>query len=204
MMKRTLKTSCYFIFPIIIGLFVCSENIIRVVLTNKWLGCLFYLRAACFVYIFWPFHSTNVGAIMSIGKSDIFLKLEILKKIVGITILIITLQYGVKEIVYGQIIVSFICIFINSYPSKKLFNYNTLSQFIDILPSLIVSIIMGIIVYLIGLINLSIIPLLSIQIVSGIIIYILLSIIFKIESFSYFKNIVLNHEKNCNYNIFML
>ena len=204
MMKRTLKTSCYFIFPIIIGLFVCSENIIKVVLTDKWLGCLFYLKAACVVYIFWPFHSTNVQAIISIGRSDIFLKLEVLKKIVGIIVLIITLQYGVKEIIYGQIIVSFICIFINSYPSKKLFKYNTISQFIDVLPSLIISMIMGAIVYLIGRINLSIIPLLCIQVISGIIIYTLLSIIFKSESFSYLKNIVLNYKKNKNYNIFML
>ena len=119
------------------------------------------------------------------GRSDIFLKLEVIKKIMGLIILGISLPFGVYAIAFGGIFSGLIGTFINAYPNKELLNYSYKEQWLDIMPSLLISLIMGGIVYLFNFLSFPVWQVLILQTVSGGIIYILLAKIFKIESFTY-------------------
>lgn len=185
MMRRAIVTSSFLICPMMFGLAAVSESIIKILLTEKWMDCVIFVKIFCFVYMLMPIHTANLQAINALGRSDIFLKLEIVKKIVGIIILIITISLGVHAMAIGVLIGGIISSFINSYPNLKLLNYSYKDQIKDIMPSFILSMCMGIIVYMINYINIIPILKLIIQISVGIFVYIAMSIIFKLECFYY-------------------
>lgn len=194
-MRKAIMMSSYIVFPAMIGLIVISESMVKLVLTEKWLPCVPYLRIFCLSYALWPIHTANLQAINAIGRSDIFLKLEIIKKIVGVSIIIITSRYSPYIIALGTVFSGIISSFINSYPNKKLLNYSYIEQMKDIIPALFISIIMGIIVYLIQLLKCNDILTILLQVIFGGIIYIWLSYITKSESFVYLLNVVKNRKR---------
>lgn len=98
MTRRAIKTSTYVMAPLMMGMAFCAEPIVQLVLTDKWLPCVPYLRIFCITYMFWPIHTANLNAINAMGRSDWFLKLEIIKKIMGMTILLSTMWFGVMAI----------------------------------------------------------------------------------------------------------
>ncbi|MCI8730193.1 MAG: lipopolysaccharide biosynthesis protein [Lachnospiraceae bacterium] len=188
--RRAMKTSIYFIAPLMVGLAICAKSIVKLILTEKWIGCVFYLRVFCFVFAFYPIHILNLNAIKAMGRSDIFLKLEIIKKIIDFIVLIFTVRRGVKAIAFGMIFTSILSQIINSWPNRKLFGYSYWEQIKDILPSLILASAMGGIVYLFTLLELSDIGVLLLQIILGILIYWLGSIIFRLEPYQYAMDMV--------------
>ena len=190
MVRRSVTISSYLIFPMMIGMASVATPLVNIVLTEKWSGCIIFLQIACITMAFWPIHTTNLQAINAIGRSDIFLKLEIIKKIIGIGILIITIPFGIYFMAIGSAFTSIISSFINAYPNKKLLNYSFIEQWKDITPSLIISLLMGVMVKSIELLNFNNYLTLCIQIPVGIFIYIILSYIFKIESLNYILNIL--------------
>ncbi|WP_330111439.1 lipopolysaccharide biosynthesis protein [Cetobacterium somerae] len=183
--RRSIVTSSYIIFPLMIGLMVIAEPMVKVLLTDKWLECVPYLRIFSLSYALWPIHTANLQAINALGRSDIFLKLEIIKKILGIVILIISMKYGVYMIAVGVLISGVISSFINGYPNKKLLNYGYLEQAKDIIPSLFISIVMGILVYCLTLLKINDFLIIFMQTLLGIVIYISLSYLFRLECFLY-------------------
>lgn len=185
MMRRSIKTSSFLLFPLMIGLAVVAKPLVSILLTDKWLPAVPLMQLLCFSYMLWPIHTINLQAINALGRSDIFLKLEVIKKIIGVTVLIISIPFGIKFMVFMKIITSIISTFINSHPNKKLVDYSYMEQITDILPSLFVSVFMGIIVYMMNLLPISSILILIIQILLGIVIYIVLSYAFKLEAFRY-------------------
>ena len=196
--RRSIVTSSFIIFPALVGLAAIAEPVVRILLTDKWLHCVPFLQIFCFIYALMPIHTANLQAINAIGRSDIFLKLEIYKKVIGIIILIITIPYGAYAIALGSLAGSIISSFINAYPNLKLINYSYKEQLQDIIPSLVISIIMGVIVYSIKLVHMNILLTLIIQIIVGISVYITISYIFKLECFYYLINIMkdlLNNKK---------
>ena len=188
MVRRAIVTSSFFLFPIMIGLFITAETLVSLVLTDKWLECVPFIQILSISYALWPIHTANLQAINAIGRSDIYLKLEILKKIIGIIVLLITMKYGIYAMAIGQVVTSFTSTFINSYPNKKLLNYSYIEQIKDILPSLLLSIFMGICIYFIKFIFINKILILLFQIILGIIIYFSLAKLLKFECFSYLLN----------------
>lgn len=190
MVRRTIVTSSYLIFPMMIGLGVIGESLIRLILTEKWLPSVFFLRVFCLSYALWPIHTANLQAINALGKSDVFLKLEIIKKILGIGILFITIQYGIRAIALGMLVSSVIASFVNAYPNKYLLNYGYSEQIKDVLPSLVLSGLMGWMTYMITFLRLSDIFTILAQIIVGVFIYIALSYFLNLECFLYlFKTI---------------
>lgn len=185
MVRRSIVTSAFIIFPLMVGLAVTAEPLVKILLTDKWLPCVPFMQIACASYALYPIHTANLQAINALGRSDIFLKLEIVKKIVGITILGISIQFGVYAIAWGVLIVGVISTFINAYPNLKLFNYSYFEQFKDIIASLIISLLMGVAVYSIQFLSIETWQILMIQIISGAILYIGLAKVFKNESYSY-------------------
>ena len=185
LMRRAIKTSSFMIFPMMIGMTVVAEPLVKIVLTDKWLPAVPFLQIFCISYALMPIHTANLQAINAMGRSDIFLRLEVIKKIIGLIILGISLQFGVYAIALGQVFSGIISTFINAYPNKELLNYSYKEQWLDIMPSLLISIAMGAFVYSFNFIGISAWKILVIQVVTGIIIYIGLAKVFKLESFSY-------------------
>lgn len=188
MTRRAIKTSTYIIAPLMMGLAFCAPPIVRLILTEKWVPCVPYLRIFCITYMFYPIHTANLNAINAMGRSDYFLKLEIAKKVIGMILLLVTMRISVMAMAYSLLVSMVTSMVINSWPNKKLLKYSFKEQIIDILPDIFIAIFMGVVVSTIYIFNLSDVMTLAIQIPLGVIAYIGLSIIFKIEEFQYLKN----------------
>lgn len=190
MTRRAIKTSTYVMAPLMMGLAACATPLIRFILTDKWLPCVFFLRIFCFTSMFYSIHSANLNAINAVGRSDLFLKLEVIKKIVGLIFLLSTVFISVKVMAIFGIVSSIIAQIINSWPNKKLLNYGYLEQLKDILPGILLAIIMAIIVYPVQYIGLPDLVILLIQVPLGVFIYVLGSKFFRLDSFEYLLDTV--------------
>lgn len=199
--RRAIAISSYIMWPMMIGLCIVAEPLISIILTDKWLPCVPYLQIWCISYAFWPIHTANLEAIKAIGRSDIFLKLEIVKKIFGISLLLLTMNYGVMAIALSLIVSTIVSCFINSFPNKDLLNYGFKDQVIDMLPSLLISCLMAIVVYPLKWIISNSFILLVTQVLWGITSYILFSKLFKINSFEYLLNILIDMFLKKNKNV---
>lgn len=189
--RRAMKTSVYIMAPLMMGLAFCATPIVMIILTDKWLPCVPFLQIFCVTYMFFPVHTANLNAIKALGRSDLFLKLEIVKKIVGVIALFTTMNISVEAMAYSLLVVSVLGQIINSWPNRKLLNYGYLEQLRDILPGIIIAVIMGTCVYCVRFIGLSDVMTLCIQIPLGIVIYIMLSKILKLESYQYLSGILI-------------
>jgi len=200
--KRYIKLSSFVIFPLTVGLAVVAEPLVKILLTEVWLPIVPFLQIFCISFASMPFHSANLQTINALGRSDIFFRLEIIKKILGVFIIFLGMPFGVFGLAWGSVGSSFIAVFINSYPNGKLINYKCLEQVKDIFHNLLIALLMGFSVYLIGFIPFPLGLLLATQIATGIFAYILLSLIFKNESFNYIfdllKNILKSKNKRVN------
>ena len=150
MMRRAIKTSSFIIFPMMVGMAVVAEPMVRLLLTDKWLPAVPFLRVFCFTYMLWPIHTANLQAINALGRSDIFLKLEVIKKVVGLIILSISVPMGVYAIALGGVVSGITSSIINAWPNRKLLNYSYVEQLLDFFPAFGLSVLMGAMVFLIG------------------------------------------------------
>lgn len=190
MTRRAIKTSTYIMAPLMMGLAFCAEPIVRLVLTDKWISCVPFLRIFCITYMFYPIHTANLNAIKAMGRSDLFLKLEIAKKIVGMILLLSTMWFGVMAMAYSLLVSSVLSQIINSWPNRKLLNYGYLEQLKDVIPSITLAVFMGFCVNLVSLLDLSNIVTLLIQIPLGAVIYIITSELLHLESFDYLMDLI--------------
>lgn len=190
MTRRAIKVSTYIMAPLMMGLAFTSHNVIVLLLTEKWVACIPYLSIFCITYMFYPIHTANLNAIKAMGRSDIFLKLEILKKIVGLILLVSTMRFGVMAMAYSLLVSSVLCQMINASPNKKLLNYGYVEQLKDILPNVIMAIVMGVCVRFVPTIMDSVFLTLVVQVILGVGIYLLESIVSKNDSFYYLIEIV--------------
>ena len=188
MTRRSVRVGIYVMSPIMIGLAVCGKPLIRLILTEKWLPAVPYLWIFCIIYLLYPVQTANLNAIKAIGRSDVYLYLEVIKKVIGVVILIISMNYGVFAVACGVMITRILYQVINAIPSKRIFNYNYLEVVKDLFPSILVSAVMGVCVYSITLLNFPDLVTLIIQIPLGAVVYILISYFFKLDSFIYIKN----------------
>lgn len=183
--RRSIVTSSFFIFPMMTGLGVMAELIIHVMITDKWLPAVPFIRFCCFTYALWPIHTANLQAISALGRSDIFLKLEIIKKVIGISVLLITLPHGLIAMMWGSSGAAIISSFLNASPNKKLLGYSYLEQLRDLMPSAVLSVVMGVCVFLIGMIPMNDIVKIFVQVISGAAIYFGLAKLFELECFEF-------------------
>ena len=187
MTRRSIQLSSYIMWPIMIGIFACAEPLVSFVFTDKWLPCVPYIRIFCVYYALYPIHTSNLNAIKAVGRSDMFLKLEIIKKLMNLAILFATMEFGVMAMAYGVLLEGILSQIINAWPNRKLIGYPYLQQFRDIISSVIMAGLMGLAVYAVGFLGLSSGLTLLIQIPLGIAVYAALSLILKPESYKYLK-----------------
>ncbi len=190
MTRRAIKTSTYMIAPIMMGIAFSGDVLVRLILTDKWLPCVQFLRIFCITYMFYPIHTSNLNAIKAMGHSDIFLKLELVKKIIGITVLLITFRISVEAMAYSLLFTSVTSQIVNSYPNKKLLNYSYLEQLRDILPNIFTAVFMGICVYCVRYLPFGLPAVFVIQIACGFVTYIAVSILSRNESFEYVRDMI--------------
>ena len=185
--RKYIKVASYVIFPMMIGLFSVSDIFVEVVLTEKWLPIVPYIQIFCFSYMLNIIQVGNLQAIKAIGRSDITLILEIVKKSFYLIIIILFVILSKNPIVLAlsSIVCTVFATVVNTYPNRKLLGYKYKYQLNDLLPNLIISIIMGIVVYLIKYIQISKVLILILQVFIGIIVYILLSKFTKNENLYY-------------------
>lgn len=194
MARRTLKVSTYIMSPLMIGLAVCAPSIIRLLLTDKWIFCVPFVRVFCIYYMFYPVFTVNLNAINAMGRSDLFLKIEIVKKAVGVAILLSSMWFGVWVMACFMLLENVAEQIIDSFPNRKLISYSYFTQLKDILPNVFLAVFMGVCVYFVRYLNLVYWVLLIIQVLLGAIIYILGSFLFKLESFVYLFDIWKNRK----------
>ena len=185
MTRRSMKLTSYIIFPMLIGLMAVADPMIHLLLTDKWMMCVPFLRLGCLYWLFQPIQTANYQAIKAVGRSDICLKLEFIKKGIGIVLIIVTMQISVYALALSNVFMAGLSMLLNILPNKKLIGYGLKKQFLDIFPAAILSIIMGIGVWSISFLPLADILILLIQIPLGIVIYIGGSKLFKVDSYSY-------------------
>ena len=191
-MRTSMTMSAYIIFPMMAGLAGVAEPMISLLLTDKWLPCVPYIRIFCFSFAFWPVHTSNLQAINAMGRSDIYLKLEIIKKLYGLAVLLIAVFCFDSPIAIAMtgVVTAFINCFVNAYPNKKLVGYSYFEQMKDILPSFIMAAVMFVCVLTVGIIKANTAVLLIIQIITGVFVYLILSLIFKPEPFVTLKKMI--------------
>lgn len=194
--RHTLTLSMYIVVPMMVGLGILAEPIITLVLTEKWLPAVPFMQVWCFTYAFYPIHTINLQSYQALGRSDVFLKLEIYKKILGVMILVVAMPFGLMVMAYSKIFSTIVCTFINAYPNKKLLKYTIFDQYKDIMLSALPAILMGVAVYFIGFIEMNYIILMFIQVFAGVIIYWILSALLKNQSYVFIKDSLLNKIKN--------
>ena len=185
MVRRAIITSSFIIFPMMVGLAIIAEPLVKLLLTDKWLPCVPFLQIFCASFALWPIHTTNLQAINALGRSDIILKLEVIKKFIGLSILAVTVFYGVYAIALGMVLSGIITSFINAYPNKDLLQYSYKEQLSDMYPSFLLSIVMGVVVYSFKWLGLSVLVTLIIQVCIGVILSVGMAWIFKLECFNY-------------------
>jgi teichuronic acid exporter len=185
--KKLIITSSYILFPILTLLYFISDSLIILILTDKWLEAAGMIKLLCLASLLHPIHSLNLNLLNIIGRSDLFLKTEIIKKALVIIILIITLNISLEAVLIGQIFVSILAFFINSHYVGTLLNYNAFKQLKDISKNILSSLILALVFYIICDYLSS--PLLKILIssITGVIVYILISYIFNLKGFYFIR-----------------
>lgn len=194
MTRRAIRTSSYIMWPLMIGLMATCEPLVQLILTDKWLPAVPYIRVFCLVFAIYPIHTSNLNAIQAMGRSDLFLKLEIIKKCVGLGLLLSTMWFGPMAMAYSMLASGVISMVINSWPNRKLMNYKFGGMMLDILPDIGMSVVMGVVVYLVSFLHLQIVVQLIIQILFGIFIYAFLSKVFHIDSFELIMTFIKNRK----------
>ena len=178
-LKKSNVISSFFIIPLMIGLASCSKPIVLLVLTEKWADAIPFMQIACLMYAFYPIHMNNLHMINAVGRSDIGLKLEVIKKIIDIIFLAIFISIGLEWVAFGRLLTSFLGLYINLKPNKGLLGYSVKDQLLEILPTLIISVVMGLLLLLIEFVlSCDYIIILVVQFFAAVVLYLGLSYVF--------------------------
>ena len=189
MTRRAIKVSSFVMMPLMAGLAVCAEPLIRLLLKEKWMPCVPFLQIFCAVYAFYPLHTANLNAIKAMGRSDVFLKLEIVKKVVETSVLLLTMRIGILAMALGQLGCELLSLFINAWPNRRLLDYSYRQQLRDMLPSALLSLGMAALLRPLLLIGLSDALTLLLQIPLGVAIYVLGAKLFQLDRFAFILGI---------------
>ena len=191
-MRRSVMLSCFIVVPMMAGLAAAAEPMIRLLLTDKWLPCVPFLQLCCIDFALYPIHTSNLSAINAKGRSDIVLRLEIIKKAYGMAILLISVLCfdSVMAIAWGGVLSSVVSAAVNAHPNQKLLNYGYLEQMRDILPTIAISLVMFAVVWAMNALALPAAVLLVLQVIVGVIVYGGLSVLFKVESLQFIGQFV--------------
>jgi len=187
-LKKGFKKALTFLvlvnFPMMIGLAIIARPLVLVLLTERWADSIPYLQLLCLMGLLFPLHLINLNLLQALGRSDLFLRLEIIKKVLVVINIFVTWRWGISPMIYGMIATSIGCYYLNSYYTGVLICYPTQEQLRDLFPYLIVAVLMGMAVYAVGLLGF---PnhwsRLLLQVTAGIVIYVCQCRLFRLRAF---------------------
>ena len=140
-MRRTMRCSTFLVFPLMVGIAACAKSELLLFYGPQWIPATPYMMLACVGFALWPFHTVNLRGILALGRSDVFLKLEIVKKTLGVIVIFSTFRLGVLPwIAISTFVTGPICVLINSWPNRRLLDYTFGMQIMDVLPTALVCI----------------------------------------------------------------
>ena len=193
--KKLMKMVLFVVAPTLVFMAVMAEPIFRLLFTEKWLPAVPYFQILCATGILYPLHAYNLNVLTVKGRSDLFLKLAIIKKGITVVVIIFTLQFGIYGLLYGQVLLSFLAFFINAHYTDKFINYSGWQQLKDTLPIIALALTCGGTVFVLDYYLESLNKMDVIRIISGaflgVFLYWILSLLFNIDSYQYIKNLVL-------------
>lgn len=181
--RKMIRVSAYVVFPVMILLFVLARPLVLVLITEKWENCIVYIQILCFSAIWQPIHSLNVNLLCVKGRSELFLRLEIVKKVIGVVILCVTIPMGLVAMCYGQVLASALFLIINTYYTGKLINVGFFQQMRDLTPTILYTSLMGVSVWFLSSLFASSILQISVGIILGIPLYLIVSKVFKSQEY---------------------
>lgn len=190
--RKYIRLASFIIFPLMIGLIVLAKPLIILLLTEKWLGIVVLLQILCLDWMLDHLSIINLNLLYVKGRSDWALRLEIVKKTIATVILFSSIPFGIVGMCWGRVLYSVTAIYLNSHYTKSLIGLSLKTQINDILPSLMVSILMGGVVYCITILFSSSIMQLFVGSIVGVGFYFIISRLCKMDSlvelFSLIKN----------------
>lgn len=192
MMRRSVMASSFLVLPLMAGLAAVAEPLVCLLLTDKWLPCVPFLQICCIDFAFYPIHTANLQAINAMGRSDVFLKLELIKKCYGLVILTLTVLCfdSVLAIAWGAALSTLLSAVVNAAPNRRLLGYGYLEQMRDVLPQAGLSLVMFAAVWALGRLPLAPIALLMVQVAAGALIYGGLAMLLRLESMRYLMDML--------------
>ena len=181
--RKSIQMSSYIIWPMMIGLISVAEPLVRLVLTEKWLPIVPYMCVFALCYAFYPIHTANLNAIKALGRSDLILKLEVIKKIFGIVAIISAMSHGVWTMMIAYAVTNVFSTVVNVWPNRRMIGYRVHELIEDVVPSILLSVIMGICSYSIQKLGLGDVVTIFIQVFVGVVVYVLGSILGRFKIF---------------------
>lgn len=189
--QKLIKSTMLITFVMMLGMAAIAKPLILTLIGEKWLPSVIYLQLLCFVGMFYPLHALNLNMLNVQGRSDLFLKLEVIKKLLAVPIIIIGIYYGVIVLILGMLVLNIIGYYLNSYWSGKLIGYPFFQQIIDIIPAFLLAMLISIIVFVIGnSLNISNLWNLITQILVGALLFIGFAEASKMKDYLYIKGII--------------
>lgn len=194
--RRLIKSTMFLSFFLMINLAAVAKPLTIFLIGEKWMPSVIYLQLLCFSGLLYPLHAINLNMLNVQGRSDLFLKLEIIKKILAVPVIVVGVLYNITLMIIAMMINSFIAFFLNSYYSGKKIGYSSLDQLKDIYPSFLFSLFIGSIVFLLGFfLNYSYLTILLIQILASCTLFFSLSELFKFKEYKYLKKTIMDRVK---------
>ncbi len=188
--RRVVKVATYILAPVMVGLAVIAEPMVTLILTKKWLPCVVFLRIGCISYFVRPLMYVSNSVIKARGRSDLLLKLDVIKKIVGVTLMLVSMNFGVFWIAVSLAVTTVVSTGINVVANHRLLDYSYRDQLMDVIVNFLLALGMGAAVWPISLAGLHPFPTLILQITAGIAVYIAASKILRIDSFEYLLRMI--------------
>lgn len=190
--RRMIKTTMFVTFTCMLGLAAIAKPLIVILIGEKWLTAAYYLQIISIAGMLYPLHAMNLNILKVKGRSDLYLKLEILKKLIAVLPICLGIFIGIEVMLWGSVLVSFLAYFLNGHFSGQLIGYKLGDQIKDIFPSFIISFFMSGVIYLEGILfTMPLMLLLILQIFTGLLIIIGICETGKFEDYLYIKKIVL-------------
>jgi O-antigen/teichoic acid export membrane protein len=193
--KKIIRSTMFIAFVLMLGMAAIARPMILTLIGEKWEPSIIYLQMLCLIGMLYPLHALNLNMLNVQGRSDLFLRLEIIKKIIAIPTIVIGIFFGIKSMIMGIFVMSLFAYYLNSYYSGKLIGYPIIEQIKDILPSFIISFFMAAVVYSESLfLSISPLPLLLFQLMTGTLLIFGICEVLSFKDYMYIKKIV--KEKN--------
>jgi len=195
--QKLIRSTMFITFVLMLGMAAAAEPMIITLIGEKWRPSIIYLQMLSFVGMMYPLHALNLNMLQVSGRSDLFLKLEVIKKILAIPTIVIGVLWGIKIMILGMMVNTLVAYYLNSYWSGRFIGYSFKQQVVDILPSFGLALTMAIFVYILGLfLPFSYLWVLIIQIIAGALFILLFCEITRFRDYLFVKEIVIEKLKD--------